>query len=320
MTILCISLIAVIIIGGLVYRYNIKPQLKIYQEKNAEIVSYNQELEEKSQKLSSYNQEQEKISQELSSIVEQLQEKKASLEEDIMTVEKHKNMLLDMIDERFEETLENKAKAVQMALDDYNLEYLQVIQEQTLNFQKENEKLQLIKDDIEKHRKIIKAAIEANKRAELDKENGQKFYMLQLPKESLVEIDMLRSIAPKLKNPEPLNKVIWKYYYEKPYTDLVGRIIGNKTIIGIYKITNTLNNKVYVGQSNDIAARFKQHIKRGLGAEAPTNNKLYPAMLEDGVENFSFELIEECLPTELNEKEKYWQNFFGAKEYGYSIK
>ncbi len=46
-----------------------------------------------------------------------------------MTVEKHKNMLLDMIDERFEETLENKAKAVQTALDNYNLEYLQVIQE-----------------------------------------------------------------------------------------------------------------------------------------------------------------------------------------------
>lgn len=43
-------------------------------------------------------------------------------------------------------------------------------------------------------------------------------------------------------------------------------------------------------------------------------------MLEYGVENFSFELIEECDKDSLNEREQYWQDFFGAKEFGYSIK
>ena len=76
----------------------------------------------------------------------------------------------------------------------------------------------------------------------------------------------------------------------------------------------------YVGQAVDIADRWRQHIKRGLGAEAPTKNKLYPAMKTFGVENFTFEVVEECSKAELNDKEDYWQNYYKAKEFGYSIK
>ena len=43
-------------------------------------------------------------------------------------------------------------------------------------------------------------------------------------------------------------------------------------------------------------------------------------MLELGVENFSFEIIEECPNEKLNEREQFWQNFYKAKEFGYSIK
>ena len=76
----------------------------------------------------------------------------------------------------------------------------------------------------------------------------------------------------------------------------------------------------YVGQSTNIAERWKQHIKRGLGADTPTRNKLYPIMQAIGVENFSFEIIEECTKSQLNDREDYWQDFFKAKEFGYSIK
>ena len=123
-----------------------------------------------------------------------------------------------------------------------------------------------------------------------------------------------------MRDPEPLNKVIWKVYYEKPYTDLIGRVIGNGVHTGIYKITNIENQMCYVGQAANIADRWKQHIKRGIGAETPTRNKLYPAMLEKGVENFTFEIIEEVERNKLNEREDYWQEYFHAKEFGYSIK
>jgi group I intron endonuclease len=76
----------------------------------------------------------------------------------------------------------------------------------------------------------------------------------------------------------------------------------------------------YVGQAVDVASRWKQHIKRGVGAEAPTRNKLYPAMAELGVENFTFELLEECERDKLDSQEDYWQEFYHAKDFGYSIK
>ena len=39
-----------------------------------------------------------------------------------------------------------------------------------------------------------------------------------------------------------------------------------------------------------------------------------------GVENFSFEVIEECQRSQLNEREDYWQKYFHAIDFGYSIK
>ena len=76
----------------------------------------------------------------------------------------------------------------------------------------------------------------------------------------------------------------------------------------------------YVGQAANVAERWKQHIKRGIGAETPTRNKLYPIMRSVGVENFTFELIEECDRVQLDAREDYWQDYFKAIEYGYSIK
>lgn len=165
----------------------------------------------------------------------------------------------------------------------------------------------------------VTAAIEAAKRQE-EMDIAQDFYRLNLSNIDIEEITKLRQVAVLLRDSEPLNKVIWKVYYEKPYTDLIGRVVGSGVHTGIYKITNIKSQKCYVGQAADIASRWKQHIKRGIGAEAPTRNKLYPAMLECGVENFTFEIVEECSRAQLNSREDYWQDYFGAKEFGYSIK
>lgn len=165
----------------------------------------------------------------------------------------------------------------------------------------------------------VEIAVAAAKREE-EKRNEKDFYRLVLPDSDLNEVQQLRQVEPFLKDKEALNKVIWKVYYEKPYSDLIGRVVGSKVKTGIYKITNTVNQMCYVGQAVNIADRWRQHIKRGIGAEPPTRNKLYPAMLTTGVHNFTFEIIEECDRSLLNEREDYWQDYFKAKEFGYSIK
>ena len=86
----------------------------------------------------------------------------------------------------------------------------------------------------------LDSAIEAAKRAEEIKLN-QEFYRLQLSQADIDEIKRLREVTQYLRDSEPLNKVIWKVYYEKPYTDLIGRVVGNTSRTGIYKITNIEN-------------------------------------------------------------------------------
>jgi hypothetical protein len=132
-------------------------------------------------------------------------------------------------------------------------------------------------EELSEKQSIVNAAVEASKRAR-EMEEEKDFYKLQLSDIDIEEIEKLRSIVPYLRNAEPINKVIWKVYYEKPYTDLIGRVLGSGAHTGIYKITNIQNNMCYVGQAANISERWRQHIKRGVGAETATRNKLYPAM------------------------------------------
>jgi hypothetical protein len=52
---------------------------------------------------------------------------------------------------------------------------------------------------------------------------------------------MLRDVIPYLRDKESLNKIVWKVFYEKPTSDLIGRVVGSGTHTGIYKITNIDN-------------------------------------------------------------------------------
>ena len=92
-------------------------------------------------------------------------------------------------------------------------------------------------------------------------------------------------------------------------------------MIGIYKIENLLNHKIYIGQSNDIQRRFYEHKARYHDINSNCYHKpLYCAFRKYGLENFSFEIIEECDLAIINEKEKYWITYYNSvSPYGYNI-
>ena len=89
-------------------------------------------------------------------------------------------------------------------------------------------------------------------------------------------------------------------------------------MIGIYKITNKTNNKCYIGQSVDIQARWNKHLSTYSLNSAP-NYELYRAMKKYGASQFIFEIIEECRQEELNEKEKYWIEYYDSFNNGYNM-
>lgn len=206
---------------------------------------------------------------------------------------------------------------------EYQQEYSDMLTDYVASFKAKNETLtaenESLKSSIQEARAKADAIVEVNKRNELQ-QSQKDFYRIVLPDEDIEEIKRLREVLPYLRDKEPLNKVIYKVYYEKPLLSMIGRVIGQNKVCGIYKITNLTDGKCYVGQSLNVAQRWVQHCRRGTGAETPTNNKLYPVLYSTGIENFMFELVEECQPNQLNEREKYYQEVFHAQDYGYSIK
>lgn len=78
-------------------------------------------------------------------------------------------------------------------------------------------------------------------------------------------------------------------------------------MIGIYKFTNKINKKVYIGKSINIQRRYREHINL-----KPGNDVFHAALIKYGIENFNFEVIEECGIEELNEKEKYYICYFNS--------
>lgn len=90
----------------------------------------------------------------------------------------------------------------------------------------------------------------------------------------------------------------------------------------IYKITNLLNNKSYIGQTIKPAEeRWKEHQAHAYGKHINDQNKhLYRAMRKYGIENFSFEVVQDNIETfeQLDKAEIYWIDFYQSFLYGYN--
>lgn len=152
-------------------------------------------------------------------------------------------------------------------------------------------------------------------------EKDKEFYKITISKEDITDIQILKELAPKLKNSSILYKLIWKTYYQKPLTLLINRVVTGNKVSGIYKITNTINNKSYIGRSVDIAERWKQHVKGMLRAD---DNKItipfYNEMFDVGPENLTFEVLHQAPPQELAALETYYINLYDTITYGYNDK
>lgn len=81
---------------------------------------------------------------------------------------------------------------------------------------------------------------------------------------------------------------------------------------GIYKIKNTVNGKVYIGQSTDIVARWAHHMTY-LNENIHGNPHLQNAWNKYGKDKFEFSIIEECEYDKLTEREQYWIDYYGGR-------
>lgn len=89
-------------------------------------------------------------------------------------------------------------------------------------------------------------------------------------------------------------------------------------VCGIYKITNNINGKCYIGQSIDIYYRWFTHQNPKIW-QSDKGKALYRAFIKYGIDNFMFEIIEVCPRKKLDEREKHWISFYKSYKDGYNM-
>ena len=295
---------------------------------NKEIDNENQRLQNEYQKINKNidivkqeffkeNQNYRDIKQEFLVAQRELIDTKNHLNDIQNNLSKTINNQKELSQQAFENYCEILDKQYEEAENEYDM-YKDAMETAYSNLQLELiEKTEAAREELIQIEATRAAAIQARiKEKEIEEQSS--FYCLQIPDLELKDISVLESIKPKLNNPRILSMLIWQTYFRTPMTNLCNNIIGKEIKTGIYKITNQKTKECYIGQAVDLATRWKNHAKCGLGIDTPAGNKLYKAMQDYGIWNFSWEILELCSKDQLDEKEQYYIKLYQSKEYGYN--
>lgn len=188
------------------------------------------------------------------------------------------------------------------------------------------EKKQILSNDLEQLKKQVEEyrtnqqliQQEILRRREVEEQTD--FYRICLPEKDKIDIQILRDIRLKLHNCENLDKMLYDNYLKKPTMEMIKRVLAGETACGIYKITRLKTGEIYIGKSTDIKSRWQQHVKTASNCGTIAHSSLHTIMEQDGIDNFTFEVIEKVPKDKLTEREKYWIDFFSSKKFGLNMR
>ena len=147
-------------------------------------------------------------------------------------------------------------------------------------------------------------------------EEQQDFYRVCLGPEAANDVEILNAARRNLKKPEIIDKIIYDNYIGKPVLEMIKRVLQNTTCSGIYKITCIKTGEIYIGKSTDVKSRWQQHCKSAFNCGTIAHSLLHTKMKQYGIEQFTFELVEQVPKEQLSEREKFYINFYQTKETG----
>ena len=283
-----------------------------YKEKNKhiEIENINKEIEKENEKIKNENkhliEKQDYIQKEILNKQDILNNIQKSIEDSEQVSRNAFEQYMDTLDKEYELKEKEHQEAIQLLDNSYGEIQNKVIAE-----------IDQIRADLDKISATRAAAIQAQLEEEKIQQQAE-FYSLSIEDVDKREVKILQSIENELRDPRPIRMIIWQAYYSKKANDLASRVLGPNEKCGIYKITNKENKLCYIGQAKKIRERWREHMKCGLGIDTPANNKLYQAMKKEGIDNFTFEILEECTIENLDEKEAFYINLYNSYNYGYN--
>ena len=244
-------------------------------------------------------------------------EAKALLEQ-VQERQKH----LEDLNQALENLKENNEKLADVAYKEYSeeleQEYNELFNDLFLHSRELEEQIKQEQESLNALKEKQLAYLREQQRKE-ELATKKDFYRVVLNSAEIDDIKYLREMQNHISRKEVIDKIIWSGYYKPAYDILISHLLGKRDkVSGIYKITCLENEKAYIGQSSDIKTRFSDHLKSALSSSA-TTNKLYQEMRKYQPYNFTFEILEEVPRDKLDERERYWIDFYSTKEFGLNI-
>lgn len=268
--------------------------------------------------LYDYNEERQKRQKEYDEFLLSIKEKEKLCDQ---LVEKEQQRIDEKVlaysNQKYDETEREITHYYVLRQEAINKEVAQL--ENNYNAHKENldRDIQALREELSDLKARREAYIEALK-AEEKRQQDRAFYTINLTEENKEDIRILRSIEDKIHNQEALNRLIYDVFIKKPLGELLLRIIGENTYGGIYKITNIDTQRAYIGRSTDIKKRLTEHVKGAFNISTIADQEIHRVMGREGIDKFSFEVLEKVEKDKLNEREKYWIDFYQTQSYGYN--
>lgn len=252
-----------------------------------------------------------------------LLEQQKSLLKDIKEKETFNNSLFKIREEELNRIIDEKKKEgikrIDVELEKIRQDKLTILNAEYKQFESDQEEIKrktLIEieeiinllDDYRSQREAVNLAILREKEIK-EKEN---FYKIVIPENDQEDIEVLKTIGPRLRNREALNKLIYDVFVKRPLNELIKRITNGKEISGIYKITYIKTGEAYIGKSTNISTRWQNHIKTACGLEGAARTTFHNRLEQDGIWNYTFEILEEVPKDKLSEREKFYIELYGT--------
>ena len=268
--------------------------------------------------------------QNLYKIQKQVFEERSKLTAEITSVNNTKKQL-EQKTKKFNQQYEHQTEKIQQKVKVFEEAQQKALKNSFLNLEysyneevnKYEKKKKILQSDIQsalqelnKLKETKAAAYQIMLKQQEVKDNLDNFRLLPTAAQ-LSDIKKLEKVKLQLNKPRILSMLIWQTFWQPRAKSKFPTILkGAKT--GIYKITNIQTDQCYIGQAIDLYKRWCEHCKAGLGIDTPPGNKLYRAIQEYGLENFTFEVITQCSSKQLNEKENYFIELYQSNVYGYN--
>lgn len=318
------GLIVFIIILLICFFFVIKKVIKLKKEQKLSIEklwefkskNYNNEItkldEQKRELLEDYNKEKIRIEKEKNQIEQEIKEKQNFNNSLLKIREEELNRLI-------EEKRKEKEKALNLELDIAQSQKIMLLNAEFSEYSSQQQKLvdcmleetKKIQNELEDFRTQREAINQAILR-EKEIQEKESFYKIDVPETDREDITILRRIAPQLKNKEALNKLIYEVFVRRPLSELIKRVTGGRSISGIYKITYVKTGEAYIGKTTDIQTRWQNHIKTACGLEGAAHSTFHTRLEQDGIWNYTFEILEEVPKDKLSEREKFYIELYGT--------